>query len=85
MWEDEQNPNILRNFNPYKTRLKKFLEGFQKYRGGSRPCGKKSKEKHIFSLDGFPNTDSQLDKNMTTWGFEIANWGYYTHLGIFYC
>ena len=57
IWEDDQSPNTLRNFSLYKIRFwKKFLEGFQKTGrgGGVKAILKKTKQKQIFFLDGFP-------------------------------
>ena len=38
-----------------KNGKKKYLEGFQKTRGGVKAKLKKTKQKQIFFMDGFPN------------------------------
>ena len=59
MGKDDQNPNTFRDFSSTKIRFLKSFKAFQKYWGGVKAVWKKSKCKHIFSRDGFPNT--QLD------------------------
>ena len=55
MWEDDKNPNTLRNFNPYKIRFKKkFLKGFQKHRGGGQGRLEKFQMKADFFFGWLP-------------------------------
>ena len=58
MGEDDKNPNILRNFTSSEIGFKnKFLKGFQQYSGGGvKAIWTFSKQKEIFSDDGFPKS-----------------------------
>ena len=51
LWEDNQNPNTLKNFYPYKISFfLKFVKGIHKYRGeeGSRIFGKNQNRSRYF-------------------------------------
>ena len=69
MWENQQNPNSFRNFNPYKKKvLKNFLTGFQKYRrGGDQVCLEKIQTEADFFLDGFPYLAGAKTFACTSW------------------
>jgi hypothetical protein len=55
IWEDDQNPNTLRNFSSYKIRFKKSSSKRSKNTGGGiKAVLKNSKQRQIFSSYGFP-------------------------------
>jgi hypothetical protein len=58
MLEDDKNPNTLRNSISYKKGFKKVPQRVPKTQGGGgmgvKAIWKKSKQKQIIFIDGFP-------------------------------
>ena len=55
IWEDDKNPNILRNFNSYKIRFKKSsLKDSKNKGGGVKAVWKNSKQEQIFFFGWLP-------------------------------